>query len=96
MHYKANNKSISQEKFVKLINDCTRCGMSHKVNDCPEYGKMCYECSLKNNFWIQYGNEETSGLKNQGWINNIKSDNTLVSIDTLEIMNTENEINSNK
>jgi len=95
-HCKANNKSNFKEKTVKLINDCTRCGRSHKVNECSAYGKICGQCGLKNHFRIKCRKGEISGFKNQGQINNIESDDTLVSIDALEIMNTENEINNNK
>ncbi|KAL4113758.1 hypothetical protein QTP88_017331 [Uroleucon formosanum] len=94
------NKGVQsnfKEKNVKFINDCTRCGRSHKVNDCPAYGKICTQCGLKNHFRNKCRKGEISVLKIQGQINNIETDNMCVSIDALKIMNTENNvINNNK
>jgi len=94
---KASAQSNFKEKNVKVINDCTRCGRSHKVNDCPAYGKICIKCGLKNHFRNKCKKKEIIDLKSQGQINNIETDTMCVSIDALEIMNTENnEINNNK
>lgn len=32
-----------------LIN-CTKCGKSHKIRECPAFGKLCNICKLKNHF----------------------------------------------
>jgi len=74
------------KKNVKFINDCTRCGRSHKVNDCPAYGKICKECGLKNHFRNKCRKSEINGSKSQGQINNIETDDMCVLIDALEIM----------
>ena len=30
---------------------CTKCGYTHKPNQCPAYGKTCKTCKGKNHFW---------------------------------------------
>lgn len=42
-----NNKSYNT---VKEINNCTRCGKTHKVRECPAFGKKCNSCAKLNHF----------------------------------------------
>lgn len=35
---------------VKLINDCTRCGLTHRMNEYPAHNQTCYKCNKKNLF----------------------------------------------
>lgn len=35
---------------VKIINNCTRWGSSHKINQYPAFGAECYKCKKKNHF----------------------------------------------
>lgn len=34
----------------KQINECSRCGRSHKIRECPAFGKKCNACSKLNHF----------------------------------------------
>lgn len=43
----SNNKSNRQSDSV---NNCTRCGLNHKVRECPAYGKKCHGCSKLNHY----------------------------------------------
>lgn len=45
---KANNKSKQQQP--KEIKDCTRCGRTHKVRECPAFGKSCRSCNKLNHY----------------------------------------------
>lgn len=33
-----------------FIQECTNCGNSHPVNQCPAYGKMCTNCKRRNHY----------------------------------------------
>ncbi|XP_039312018.1 uncharacterized protein LOC120359255 [Solenopsis invicta] len=44
-------KSVYKNKD-KIINNCTRCSKSHKLNNCPAYGKVCGKCNKKNHFAV--------------------------------------------
>jgi hypothetical protein len=77
-----------------------RYGQSHKIKNCPAYGKICGNCGLKNHFRIKCRKGENMRVQNQGQVNKLEAvntlDNFLVSIDALEIMNTEYGSSSNK
>lgn len=47
-----NNRQTSQQNNgqAKMINNCSRCGHSHKLNECPAYGKECRSCSKLNHY----------------------------------------------
>jgi len=76
---KASTQSNIKEKNVKFINDCTRCGRSHEMNNCPAYSKICKQCGLKNHFKNKCRKKEVSVVKGQGQINNIETDNMCVN-----------------
>ncbi|XP_049699489.2 uncharacterized protein LOC126055229 isoform X3 [Helicoverpa armigera] len=45
--------STSRKKdklYTKKINNCTRCGQTHEMNNCPAYGKKCFKCEKSNHF----------------------------------------------
>lgn len=46
-----NNKSsrTANHTSVKEIN-CTRCGITHKLRECPAYGKQCHSCNKLNHY----------------------------------------------
>lgn len=44
-----NNKSKQQQQ-QKEIKNCTRCGYSHKMRECPAYGKQCRSCGKQNHY----------------------------------------------
>jgi hypothetical protein len=39
-----------QEKSQREINNCTRCGRNHKINECPAFEKECRKCGKLNHF----------------------------------------------
>lgn len=45
-----NGNTSSIDKFDKTIVNCRYCALSHKVRQCPAYGKTCTSCSRKNHF----------------------------------------------
>jgi len=82
-----NNCNKPNVKGVNYINDCNRCGKSHKVRECPAYKKNCSNCGLLNHFKNKCRSGK-SKIENQ--VDNLEME---FSIDTLEvkIMNTELE-----
>lgn len=36
-----------------MINDCMRCGRTHRINDFPAYGKKCGNCGIFNYFKLK-------------------------------------------
>lgn len=63
---------IGKKKFVKPDNefyDCLKCGMRHKKQSCPTYGKTCRLCSKPNHF--------TMGCKNKDYKYNNKSKHSI-------------------
>lgn len=87
---KKSNKLNYKDKNVNYINDCTRCGKSHKINDCPAFGKVCGNCGLKNHLKIKCNKNNVKEQK-QGLIDYLGIDDNLISIDALEVMCTENK-----
>lgn len=45
-----NNNASSVNNTEKLISDCRNCGYTHKIRECPAYGKVCGSCSKPNHF----------------------------------------------
>lgn len=46
-----NSSSMNnRDKSEKSILNCRYCGLSHKLRECPAYGKTCTSCSRKNHF----------------------------------------------
>lgn len=43
------HNSNRQQQSSKQI-ECTYCGLTHKIRECPAYGKFCNKCSRKNHF----------------------------------------------
>lgn len=46
----SNNTSNRPSNSTGMINNCTRCGRSHKIRECPAFGKQCNKCSKSNHF----------------------------------------------
>ena len=47
----SNDKSnATQNSSVKEIKNCNRCGRTHKIRQCPAYGKNCNNCSKPNHY----------------------------------------------
>lgn len=44
------NRNQNNGSNGKIIENCTRCTFSHKINECPAYGKNCNKCSRPNHF----------------------------------------------
>lgn len=68
-------KSFSKkgkQKQPQIINGCTRCGKSHKVNECPAFGAECYKCGKKNHFGKKCRNKSIKHITHKEE-NNIKS-----------------------
>lgn len=42
--------SSQQSSTDKYINNCTKCGRNHKLNECSAYGKTCNKCKKLNHF----------------------------------------------
>lgn len=50
-NYQNKKAKKSSGKFQSsIINNCTRCGRTHKINECPAYGKECFKCKRSNHF----------------------------------------------
>lgn len=49
-------RSSSEKKEEKVINNCSRCGKSHRINNCPAYEKTCSKCNKPNHFAKQCRN----------------------------------------
>lgn len=45
-----NNSNTNQNKSEKLINNCRFCSYSHKIRECPAFGKACGTCNKLNHF----------------------------------------------
>lgn len=45
-----NNRSQQNNTQAKMINNCSRCGHTHKVRECLAYGKQCRSCTKMNHF----------------------------------------------
>lgn len=45
-----NNRSQQNNTQAKMINNCNRCGHTHKIRECLAYGKQCRSCSKLNHF----------------------------------------------
>lgn len=48
-----SNERQNQNKNAnnnKVIENCTRCTRTHRIKECPAYGKMCNKCSGPNHF----------------------------------------------
>lgn len=45
-----NNNANQNNTQAKMINNCYRCGHTHKIKECPAYGKQCRSCSKLNHF----------------------------------------------
>lgn len=45
-----NNRNQNNNNNNKMIENCSRCTFSHKINECPAYGKTCNKCSRPNHF----------------------------------------------
>lgn len=46
------NRSHNNDNNEKTINNCRYCGRSHKVRECPAFGKNCDRCNKRNHFSI--------------------------------------------
>lgn len=44
------NRNQNNNNSVKMIENCSRCTYTHKINECPAYGKNCKKCSRPNHF----------------------------------------------
>jgi len=73
------NFKISNIKNIKYINDCSRCGKSHKVRECPAYKNNCSNCGLLNHFKSKCRSGKDK-MENQ--VDNLEME---FSIDTLEV-----------
>lgn len=45
-----NNRSQQNDMQIKMINNCSRCGRTHKIRECPAFGKQCNACKKSNHF----------------------------------------------
>ena len=43
-------KSDGKAPSSKMINDCTRCGRSHPIRECPAYHEQCLKCGGKGHY----------------------------------------------
>ncbi|XP_050533909.1 uncharacterized protein K02A2.6-like [Daktulosphaira vitifoliae] len=86
-----NNSMLSKKISNKenyFINNCTRCGKSHKINMCPAFKKICSNCGGVNHFKIMckkdkkfiYSKKQVNSFENANSVENY------VSLDALEIM----------
>lgn len=76
---------------TQMINNCQRCGKSHKVRECPAYQKKCIKCGRMNHFAKLCRNQYQYQSKNYNrrTINAVKdydekSDEETIWIGTLE------------
>lgn len=46
----SSSNANAKDKSEKMISNCKYCGLSHKVRECPAYGKNCNSCLRKNHF----------------------------------------------
>jgi len=68
-----------------VLDDCARCGRSHKVNNCPAYGKIyCNQCGLKNHFRNKCRKREISDVRPTHCNSNNNNNNHMVAV-VLEI-----------
>lgn len=44
------HRSKSQGRRQHMITNCNRCGLSHEINKCPAYNKICNKCKTLNHF----------------------------------------------
>lgn len=75
----------SYVKNVNYINDCNRCGKSHKVRECPAYKKNCSNCGLLNHFKSKC---RSGKGKKENRVDNLKMEFSIDALE-IEIMNTE-------
>lgn len=45
-----SNKNENRQVDRKNINNCSLCGYTHKVRECPAFGKQCRSCNKQNHF----------------------------------------------
>lgn len=45
-----NSNAHTENKSDKMINNCRYCSYSHKIRECPAYGKACGTCNKLNHF----------------------------------------------
>lgn len=86
------NRSHNNGSKEKIINNCRYCGRSHKVRECPAFGKTCDRCNKRNHFSV------VCRMKNVEIINESNnnsdfdcSDNEEFFIGTLENVNQTDE-----
>lgn len=46
----ANASTSNNDRSEKLIVNCRYCALTHKIRQCPAYGKVCTQCSRKNHY----------------------------------------------
>lgn len=91
----------------KLVVNCSRCGSTHQINQCPAFGKECYKCKKKNHFGImcrKYNNRQVNSLQQSGSdsenslyvgsIDNVGAGQTSLNISTIETWYTKLLINN--
>lgn len=62
---KPSKDQVTTTKIAKnkVINNCSRCGRNHKVNECPAYGAECYKCKKKNHFSKMCKQKQIKGIQ---------------------------------
>lgn len=50
MNNKVKYNKKSSEFGEKIIENCRRCGKTHKIRQCPAWGKRCMKCKKENHF----------------------------------------------
>ena len=70
----------------RQIQDCRRCGRSHKVRQCPAYGKQCRACGLMNHFSAVCMKRRTNRAVNEATYNGYsdEEDTKDINVDAID------------